>query len=615
MFTQITISPGSQAMIYSLTYMLAFIVAGFVLFVSGYKNKYPTRSWLVIVVTIVFFTILGNKLLTSLPAEWKDLFVNFTLPQTGRKSVLGGIAGLVVGIVVIKLFFRLRTPIADHFAYLVPLTIGIARIGCLLNGCCHGLPTQVLWGIAYGPGTHAYSLHMAKGLIPAGSGLSLAVHPTQVYDILFCLAVLFLIWISRKYWKANGSRLVFAILCYAVFRFVEEFFRDSSFMPLIGDIYWGLKTVQWILLLGILAAAVALFLLERYGRRVPENGKQLTLSPRREAVMLTFIWIVLVFNTRWFSFFELLTLVFFLAPSTVVRLMNAYKLFTVRELQKVLPLLLFAGLLTLGQTYIPKEGDKQITYLEISVDGLTSYYNKYISQYVSEHQDCDGDWHPTFGNEQYHEYTTYIGSFDISKTFIKSKYTKYNIGGGGFFGKDRDYNFSNGEIMDETTAGVHIRGALNWKFFGFGVGFRIGRQRVAIMDKHDRLDRGDFENEMGEYAILPMQFIRVGVQDIFYGELNMTYDLPAGKPIPFVSGGIGTGLGKIDGTNLGAGISDAGFYLKGAYVLKGIHVLHAYCASNFMTGHDQMWVFGLGYRYRFKFRADAQKEALETDLQ
>ena len=58
------------------------------------------------------------------------------------------------------------------------LGIGITRIGCFLNGCCFGTPTDQPWGVAF-----------PKGSIPWHIFGDTHLHPSQLYSSLYGLGL------------------------------------------------------------------------------------------------------------------------------------------------------------------------------------------------------------------------------------------------------------------------------------------------------------------------------------------------------------------------------------------------------------------------------------------
>ena len=220
MNTLMIISTANPALVYRLFYLSAFCAGGIMLIYSGLRKKYPLWSWLIYVAFILFCVTLGNKLVTASPEDWRQFFSDFKLPATGKLSSVGGIAGLFIGVSILKTLFRLKVPLADHFAYILPVTIGITRFGCLFDGCCFGKPTHLPWAIHYGQGFMASQVQQAQGLVHQ-QGVSLGIHPTQIYDIIICALTIVLVWKTRYYWKAKGSRLIFAALFYSALRFGE----------------------------------------------------------------------------------------------------------------------------------------------------------------------------------------------------------------------------------------------------------------------------------------------------------------------------------------------------------------------------------------------------------
>lgn len=124
----------------------------------------------------------------------------------------------------------------------VALGQAIARIGCLLNGCCYGKPTSLAWGIQ----------------LP---GHPLVLHPTQVYLSLNGLAVFLILVFLRERKSYPGQVFLAYFLLYPFTRFFIEFFRGDC--PLI----FGGFTPSQLASVGIFFLALAIFIpLERRHR-------------------------------------------------------------------------------------------------------------------------------------------------------------------------------------------------------------------------------------------------------------------------------------------------------------------------------------------------------------
>ncbi|MBD3232596.1 MAG: prolipoprotein diacylglyceryl transferase [candidate division Zixibacteria bacterium] len=130
-------------------------------------------------------------------------------------SMMGGVVLVIISAI---LFIRWRKmPLwesLDTFAPSFLLGLAITRIGCLLNGCCFGEPTDWFWGIEF-------PRDCAAGWHYPGQHL----HPAQLISsfagfLMFGL----LLWLERKA-SFRGFTFVMMVIFYAAFRFVIDFFR------------------------------------------------------------------------------------------------------------------------------------------------------------------------------------------------------------------------------------------------------------------------------------------------------------------------------------------------------------------------------------------------------
>lgn len=132
--------------------------------------------------------LLGSRLLFALESpesfqpprgEWLDLV---------RPRPIGGAQGLsmslgvLLAVAAVLGWLRVRRqPIlraADVMAPSVLLGSAITRVGCFLNGCCHGVACAWPWGVRFPEGSIAWR---ALGDVP--------VHPTQLYTAAVSLAI------------------------------------------------------------------------------------------------------------------------------------------------------------------------------------------------------------------------------------------------------------------------------------------------------------------------------------------------------------------------------------------------------------------------------------------
>lgn len=129
--------------------------------------------------------------------------------------VLGGVA---VAVPVAYVFARKRKlPFWTLIDVMIPsLAFGMAigRIGCYLNGCCFGLPTTEPWGVFF-----------PKGSLPCAVFPGQPVHPTQLYDFFYNVAIgLILLWRSSAR-KFDGELFALFLVLYGVMRIWVEALR------------------------------------------------------------------------------------------------------------------------------------------------------------------------------------------------------------------------------------------------------------------------------------------------------------------------------------------------------------------------------------------------------
>jgi len=139
-------------------------------------------------------------------------------------NIVKGIAGLtmygglIFSIIVSIWFARKRNiPVwrmGDVFAPSLALGLGITRIGCFLNGCCHGKPTDLPWGCVFPPDSVAGSYFNG---IP--------IQPTQLYSSLFGFIMFFVLLRLDRKRRFDGFLFWLFILIYSLFRFTIEFIR------------------------------------------------------------------------------------------------------------------------------------------------------------------------------------------------------------------------------------------------------------------------------------------------------------------------------------------------------------------------------------------------------
>ncbi len=155
-------------------------------------------------------------------------------------TIWGAVLGAVLGTWVYSRFRPFNYGYAaDLVAPGIILAQAIGRVGCTVNGCCYGTTTSLPWSISY---TNPNSI---------AAGVS-NVHPTQVYEIIFLMALFGVVMLLRGRLKPDGSLFLVYLGGYSVWRLGIDFIREGSPFLL------GLHQAQ---VIGIIVAVVAAGLL------------------------------------------------------------------------------------------------------------------------------------------------------------------------------------------------------------------------------------------------------------------------------------------------------------------------------------------------------------------
>jgi len=138
--------------------------------------------------------------------------------SAGGLTIYGAILGAALGIWI---YSRLSNFKFGYFADVVApgiiLAQAVGRIGCTLNGCCYGIqaPFGLICSVVY---SHPLSY----------APLGIAVHPTQLYEIVYNLIVFGVLLKLKGRFKPDGSLFLIYLSLYSVWRIGIDFMRDGT---------------------------------------------------------------------------------------------------------------------------------------------------------------------------------------------------------------------------------------------------------------------------------------------------------------------------------------------------------------------------------------------------
>lgn len=171
------------------------------------------------------FGVLGGAVLFYAAAYGRGLLDGVSYLAANRKVQGGSFWGSYwLAAALAWLYCRLAKKSAgavlDAVGLSALLALALMRVGCLLNGCCHGTPTALPWGVVFSD----------PGCGVRRELLGVPLHPAQLYEAAGSLAI-FLYGHFRLLKPARlapGAVFALATAAYSALRFFNDFVRGGE---------------------------------------------------------------------------------------------------------------------------------------------------------------------------------------------------------------------------------------------------------------------------------------------------------------------------------------------------------------------------------------------------
>lgn len=194
--------------------VVATLLTGRLASKEGIKREdvYTAALW------IVIFGLIGARLSHVIDEfeYYRDDISQILAIWEGGMGWYGGlIGGIIGGVVYSKLYKIPLGKLADAVAIGGFLGLAIGRIGCTINGDSYGIVTSLPWGLTY---THpdAYA-----------DPFSMPGHPAPVYEIIWILVIVTVLFRFRGRLKPPGSSFLLMLALYSFGRFFISWVRDE----------------------------------------------------------------------------------------------------------------------------------------------------------------------------------------------------------------------------------------------------------------------------------------------------------------------------------------------------------------------------------------------------
>ncbi|QJC37910.1 prolipoprotein diacylglyceryl transferase [Enterobacteriaceae endosymbiont of Donacia bicoloricornis] len=222
---------------YGIMYFISFILIKKISYLKNKNNNFWKKEEVNNLLCLCFLgLLLGGKLGCTLIYNThmfiKNPIILIKIWQGGM-SFFGGLIGTILVIFLIS-FFKKKNflQITDFIVPMVPIGIGMGRIGNFINSELWGKVTNVSWAIMFPNSNKKDLIYLQKNsqyreiFVQYGK---LPRHPTQIYECLLEGIILFLILnIVLKKNLFIGYKSSLFLFFYGIIRFFIEYFRESD---------------------------------------------------------------------------------------------------------------------------------------------------------------------------------------------------------------------------------------------------------------------------------------------------------------------------------------------------------------------------------------------------
>jgi prolipoprotein diacylglyceryltransferase len=205
--------------IHLITDYISIFVGIQVYFLFFRKQSHTNESQKIIyIIGALIGALIGSRLLAALENPYLFLHPPTLLYYYLNKTIIGGIAGGIIGIEITKKILKIKENTGDTVVIPLMVAIIIGRIGCQMVGVADGtigIPCDYVWCFKQGD--------------------EFARHPLPLYEIIELLILLpFFYYALQKKLFRQGFLFRAFIIIYFGTRFLLEYIKDTN--PLIASL-------------------------------------------------------------------------------------------------------------------------------------------------------------------------------------------------------------------------------------------------------------------------------------------------------------------------------------------------------------------------------------------
>jgi phosphatidylglycerol:prolipoprotein diacylglycerol transferase len=235
---------------YGIMMMVGFLLGGWLIALELRRRGLYEEYAADITVAAVVGGIVGAKL-------WYWVMNGGSLFARGGLVWYGGFVGGAAAVLLNG--WRLKVPARWTFHLCAPAlaaAYALGRIGCFIVNDDYGHPTTLPWGVKFPQGLppstaenlqHQFGIAVPPGTDPAEV---LAVHPTQLYEVVLMLIAFAVLWRLRVRPKPVGWLFGIYLIWAGLERFLIEFVRAKD------DRFFGPLTLAQVVSLGLVLLGI-----------------------------------------------------------------------------------------------------------------------------------------------------------------------------------------------------------------------------------------------------------------------------------------------------------------------------------------------------------------------
>ena len=177
-------------------------------------------------ILIIIAAFVGGKLFFFMenPSYYFGSFENM---KSNFRTGFVFYGSLIFAIPLTVWFFRKEKwplwPMMDRLAITACIIHACGRMGCFFAGCCHGVPTDMPWGISF------------SDAATKANPINTPLHPTQLYSSFMILCILGILWMMKRHNRFEGQLFFIYIILYASGRAIIEIFRGDEARGYVVD--------------------------------------------------------------------------------------------------------------------------------------------------------------------------------------------------------------------------------------------------------------------------------------------------------------------------------------------------------------------------------------------